>query len=252
MPYARLQPLVAVVQSMLIRYSADAVLPKTLALIDDDSAYAQGLSEHLRAQGVGVDVFGDSNDLLAHENVFGYDFYVVDLMLPGVDGIELIDILRRRTEASVVVVSGRLAPDVFEQVVKAGADMYLAKPVRFEQVVLAVTAVHRRAGAAGPSQNAWLLDRRAGQLIAPDGARVELSPTDVTLLECFLEAGGEVVRRESLRQSLGLRSDPGGVDGLSATIFRLRRRIERATPVPVPLQTKSGVGYAFGAPLNAV
>jgi len=240
-----------VLQLPLDVFSADTVLPKTLALIDDDRAYAQGLSAHLRALGVNVDVFGNSNDLLAHENAFGFAFYVVDLMLPGVDGIELIDILRRRTQASVVVVSGRLAPDVFDQVVNVGADMYLAKPVRFEQVVLTVKAVHRRAGAGDPAQSAWLLDRRAGQLIAPDGARVELSATDVTLLECFLEAGGEVVRRESLRERLGRPSDPAGVDGLSATIFRLRRRIERATPVTVPLQTKSGVGYAFRAPLNA-
>ncbi len=228
------------------------MLPKTLALIDDDSAYVQGLSAHLRALGVNVDVFGNSNDLLAHENAFGFGFYVVDLMLPGVDGIELIDILRRRTNASVVVVSGRLAPDVFDQVVTAGADMYLAKPARFEQVVLAVKAVQRRAGSPDLVPSAWLLDRRAGQLVTPDGARVELSAADVALLECFLEAGGEIVRREALRQRLGRPGDPTGADGLSATIFRLRRRIERATPVTVPLQTKSGVGYAFRAPLSAV
>jgi DNA-binding response OmpR family regulator len=241
-----------VVESTFETFAADAVLPKTLALIDDDSAYALGLSAHLRALGVAVDVFGNSNDLLAHENAFGFGFYVVDLMLPGVDGLELIDILRRRTQASVVVVSGRLAPDVFDQVVNAGGDMYLAKPVRFEQVVLAVKAVHRRAGAADQTLSAWLLDRRAGRLLTPDGARVELSDADVTLLECFLEAGGEIVRRETLRQRLGRSGEPDGVDGLSATIFRLRRRIERATPVTVPLQTKSGVGYAFRAPLNAV
>lgn len=247
-----LQPTAGVVQSVLETFAADTVLPKTLALIDDDCAYAQGLSAHLQALGVTVDVFSNSNDLLAHENAFGFGFYVVDLMLPGVDGIELIDILRRRTQASVVVVSGRLAPDVFDQVVSVGADMYLAKPVRFEQVVLAIRAVQRRAGPADPAQSAWLLDRRAGQLVTPDGARVELSAADVTLLECFLEAGGEVVRRETLRQRLGRPVDPAGADGLSATIFRLRRRIERATPVTVPLQTKSGVGYAFKAPLSAV
>ncbi len=227
------------------------MLPNNLALIDDDGAYVQGLSEHLRALGVTVDVFSNSNDLLAHENAFGFGFYVVDLMLPGVDGIELIDILRRRTKVSVVVVSGRLAPDVFDQVINAGADMYLAKPVRFEQVVLAIKAVQRRAGSADTSQSAWLLDRRAGQLIAPDGARVELSAADMALLECFLEASGEVVRRDALRQRLGRPDDPSGADGLSATIFRLRRRIERATPLTVPLQTKSGVGYAFRAPLSA-
>jgi DNA-binding response OmpR family regulator len=218
--------------------AASIVLPKTLALIDDDHDYAQGLAQHLRALGVAVEVFGDSN--------------VVDLMLPGVDGLALIDILRRRTNVSVLVVSGRLAADTFEQAVTVGADMYLAKPVTFEQVVLAVKAVHRRASSADPAQNAWLLDRRTAQLVTPDGARVELSAADVGLLECFLEAQGEVVQRDVLRQRLGRQGDSVAVDGLSAMVFRLRRRIERATPVTVPLQTKSGIGYAFRAMLRAV
>jgi two-component system, OmpR family, response regulator len=228
------------------------VLPKTLALIDDDRDFGQGLARHLRALGVAVDVFADSNDLLTSNDPFGFGFYVVDLMLPGVDGVALIDILRRRTDVSVLVVSGRLAADVFEQVVNAGADMYLAKPVQFEQVVLAVKAVQRRAGSTDPGQKAWRLDRRAAQLMAPDGARIDLRPADVSLLECFLEAEGETVRREALRQRLGRPDEEAATDGLSATVFRLRRRIERATPVAVPLHTRSGVGYVFKAVLKAV
>lgn len=228
------------------------VLPKTLALIDDDAEFALGLAEHLRALGVHVEVFHDSNDLLAHVEPFGFGFYVVDLTLPGVQGAQLIDILRRRTDVSVLVVSGRLGADVFEEVINAGADMYLAKPVQFHQVVLAVKAVQRRAAAADRAQSAWRLDRRAGQLFAPDGARIDLSAADVLLLECFLDANGEVVRRDTLRMQLGREEEPAGADGLSATVFRLRRRIERATPVAVPLQTKSGVGYVFKALLTAV
>ena len=60
--------------------------------------------------GIKVDVFGDSNDLLAHTDPYGYDFYLVDLMLPGIDGVDLIRVLRRRSNAGVLVVSGRLAP----------------------------------------------------------------------------------------------------------------------------------------------
>lgn len=227
------------------------MLPKTLALIDDDHDYAQALSSHLQALGVRVEFFGDSNELLAHRDAFGFAFYVVDLMLPGVDGIALIDILRRRTNASVLVVSGRVATEAFEHAVNAGADMYLSKPVQLEQVVIAVKAVHRRAAASDAAQTAWRLDRSAGQLIAPDGARVELSAADVVVMECFLEANGDVVRRESLRQRLG-RPEDTSADGVSGTVFRLRRRIERATPVTVPLQTKSGVGYVFRAVLKAL
>jgi DNA-binding response OmpR family regulator len=228
------------------------MLPSTLALVDDDPDHTQFLGQYLRDQGVQVDVFADSNDLLTLSTPYDYDFYVVDLMLPGVDGVDLIKLLRRRTEVGVVVVSGRLAPDVFEQVMTAGADMYLAKPVQFEQVLLAIKAVRRRIGSRGGLAQVWKLDRRARQLLAPDGARVDLSSADVAVMECMLEAGSEPVTREALQQRLGLEAEAGSTDGLNAIIFRLRRRIERATPEALPLQTKSRVGYVFKAPLEAL
>jgi two-component system, OmpR family, response regulator len=226
------------------------MLPKTLALIDDDSDYAEFLSQYLTRLGIETAVFSDSNDLLAHLDPYGYEFYIVDLMLPGVDGVDLIKVLRRRTEVGVLVVSGRLAPDVFTQAIGAGADMYLAKPVQFEQVELAVRAIQRRADRSSQANLAWKLDRRARQLVTPDGARVDLSDIDQALLECFVEAEGAVVGRESLRLRIGRAGSHEGSDGLNATIYRLRRRIERATPVAVPLQSKSRVGYVFRAPLK--
>lgn len=229
---------------------AAQALNLSIALVDDDLEYTEFLAQYLRERGARVDVFPDSNDLLAHHDPYGYDFYVLDLMLPGVDGAELIKVLRRRTDAGLLVVSGRLAPDVFRQVITAGADMYLAKPVQFEQVALAIQAVQRRIESASAAQTIWRLDQRARQLIAPDGARVDLSDADMLLMDCFLAADGEVVSRETLRQRLGRETDEDAADGLNATIYRLRRRIERATPVLVPLQSRSRVGYVFKAPLK--
>ena len=231
---------------------AAPMLPKTLALVDDDVEYSDGLSRYLREKGVAVDAFADSNDLLAHADPYAYGFYVTDLMLPGVDGTDLIKVLRRRTNVGVVVVSGRLAPDTFKEVITAGADMYLVKPVQFEQVALAIEAVVRRAGATDPLQNTWRLDRRIRQLVSPDGSRIELSDADRTLVECFIEADGQVVARSTLLERLGRVDDSEASAGLNATVFRLRRRIEGATTAAVPLATKSGVGYVFRAPLKAI
>jgi DNA-binding response OmpR family regulator len=228
------------------------MFPKTLALVDDDAEYSEFLSQYLRERGVEVRRFSDSNDLLADHAPYDFDFYVVDLTLPGVDGVELIRILRRRTSAGVLVVSGRLAPDVFESVINAGADMYLAKPVQFEQVTLAVKAVQRRAVITQEQVSSWKLDRRASELIAPDGARIALSETDLAVMDCFAEANGSSVSRTTLRQRLGRPEDDASDNVLHATIYRLRRRIERATPVLVPLQSQSRVGYVFRASLGKV
>jgi DNA-binding response OmpR family regulator len=230
------------------------MFPKHLALIDDDAEYSEYLAQHLRERGIEVTVFGDSNTLLADSDPNRFDFYVVDLMLPGVDGVELINILRRRSDAGILVVSGRLGPEVFASVMHAGADMHLAKPVQFEQVALAVQAVQRRAGRnAAAAPQTWKLDRRARELLVPDGSRVSLSDADLVVLECFLESSGDAVTRETLSQRLGrTRADEEGDDGLNAIIYRLRRRIERATPMLVPLQSRSRVGYVFRAPLAPV
>lgn len=226
------------------------MLPRTLALIDDDAEYTELLSRYLTAQGMQVDVYADSNDLLGRPDPYGYGFYVVDLLLPGVDGVNLIKLLRRRSRAGILVVSGRSAATVFKQIVDAGADMHLTKPVSFEQVALAILAVQRRAAMTDRPESApWVLHRRDRQLAAPQGARVDLSEGDLALLECFVEAAGEPVPHELLRERLEQALNAETAGALSAAIHRLRRRIERSTHSLPPLQARSGIGYVFRAPL---
>lgn len=228
------------------------MLPKLLALVDDDETFAEFLSRYLESRGVAVARFSSSNDLLAHERAYEFDFYVLDLMLPGIDGLDLIKVLRLRTSAGLLVVSGRMSPDVFKEVVEAGADMYLAKPVLFEQVAVAVQAVQRRAAAVTAPMLDWKLDRRARQIVAPDGVRVDLSEIDLSIFECLLAAQGQAVTRDELRDRLGEAGKQDDSDTLTATIYRLRRRIERATPMTVPLHSKAKVGYIFKAPLSEI
>jgi two-component system, OmpR family, response regulator len=228
------------------------LLPRSLALIDDDKEYSEFLGQYLRERGTAVSLYADSNVMLSGAEAFSHDFYIVDLTLPGIDGVDLIRILRKRTDAGVLVVSGRVGPDVFKDAITAGADMYLVKPVQFEQVALAIEAVQRRAARQLTPVLPWKLDRRAGELVAPDGARVPLSDIDRSVMESFLEAQGEPVTRETLRQRVARETGNSSDEGLTATIYRLRRRIERATPALVPLQSKSRVGYVFRAPLSAL
>jgi DNA-binding response OmpR family regulator len=228
------------------------MLPKCVALVDDDADFTDAFARFLRELGVDVSVFGDSSDLLASDQAFGYAFYVVDLMLPGVDGDELIRILRRRTDAGVLVVSGKVGASTFEAVVDAGADMYLEKPVSLEQILLVIKALHQRTVMRGQRELGWVVDLRGSQLVAPDGAKVDLSDTDITVLRCFLDAEGGVVTRDTLIQRLG-RDDSQTLDNtLHATIYRLRRRIERASSSLVPLQSEPRIGYVFRAPLKSL
>ena len=223
--------------------------PRTLALVDDDRAFSEYLRQFLGQKGIQARWFASSDDLLCAEQPFGFDFYVLDLMLPGIDGLSLLRLLRKRSNAGVLVVSGKSASTVFDEVIVAGADMHLAKPVSFEQILLAICGVYRRSASAAGTGTAWRLDEARGVLLSPEGVAIELSATDVAVLSCLLEAAGTTVSRETLATRLG-RSPDGDPNLLNASIYRLRRRIERTTESLAPLQARSRAGYVFRAPLS--
>ena len=225
------------------------MLPTTLCIIDDDREYTEYLGQYLTGQGIAVSSYLDSDDFLTSRNAFDFDFYLVDLMLPGVDGLDLIRLVRRRSDAGIVVVSARLGSEVLDTVLTAGADMYLAKPLRFEQILLATQAVLRRASIGAKPQPPWQLDRAASTLTTPLGVAVRLSETDLAVLACFAEADGAVVTRASISARLGREQTAESDNWLHATIYRLRRRLEQATEEPVPLQSQARVGYVFRSKL---
>jgi len=225
--------------------SSTPELPASIALVDDEAEFSEALAAYLARQGTDAQWFADSESLLCSERPFGFAFYILDLGLPGIDGLSLLRLLRRRTQAGVLVVSGRLAANTFEASIDAGADMYLSKPVSLEQVLLAVRAIHRRArgSVAAMSPGAWRLDAAAARLFTPDGLAVDLSASDVRLLERLARAEDHVASREDLVAWLGIDGDDPNV--LNATVYRLRRRIEGAARVSAPLQSRPRVGYQF-------
>ena len=232
---------------------SERVLPATLTVVEDDDDYREFLAEHLRQQGVRVRTFAAGNLLLADPDPFDDDFYIVDLMLPGVSGEDLIRILRLRSDAGVLVVTGKAESGVFEHVLQAGADMHVAKPVSLEQITLAIAAVYRRiVRQRDGAQRTWVLEADHQRLTSPEGDLIELGDNDVTILSCFPSAEGGVVSRETLCERLGRPVLDTSDNGLHAMIYRLRRRIEKVTGAVVPLQSQSRVGYVFKAPIRNV
>jgi two-component system, OmpR family, response regulator len=226
--------------------------PKSLALIDDDADFARVIGEAMEQRGVPVRTFADTHALLASEHAFDFGFYVLDLMVQGSDVYDLIRQLRRRTAAGIVVATRQSGADAFCAALGAGADMFLAKPIGSDQVLQAVEAVNRRAAGSVLASIPWQFDRRAGRLVTPSGLAVELSASDLVVMDCFIEAHGASVTRADLCRRLGRELTIRNYNWLHATIYRLRRRIERATNEVLPVQSQSRVGYVFRAELADV
>ena len=222
----------------------DSMLPGRICIVDCDVHHSQGLAVHLGEKGVEVRGFSDSGAFLTSVDAFDHDFYLIDLDLPGIDGLELIHLLRRRSAAGIVVASGRPGDAVLDDALKAGADMFLAKPAPFERTLLAIQAVARRC-LATRTPLTWTLNRSNRTLNTPLGVNVALLDVDVLMLECFVDTDGAPVQRDVICARLGRDADLANQNGLHAAIYRLRRRIEQATEEVVPLQSKPRVGYHF-------
>jgi DNA-binding response OmpR family regulator len=150
----------------------------------------------------------------------------------------------------VLIVSGRLGPEVFAEVINAGADMYLTKPVTFEQVELAVRAVHRRIMTTARTATAWKLDSRRSLLTAPDGQSVELGATDLMLMECFCRPRAKPSAATISAACWPIPAQPSPTTTCTPPSTACAAA-SKATPVAVPLQSQQKVGYQFRAPLIA-
>jgi two-component system, OmpR family, response regulator len=227
------------------------LLPKTLALIEDNLEFATFVGDYLRALGVAVTVYRDSDDFLQSPLAYSFDFYLVDLQLPGVSGLDVVRLLRRRVPVGIVVITGREGGDVVDAVLDAGADMYLLKPSTAEQLGIVVKAVHRRTRRSVALSATWRLDRRARTLTTPSGKSLLLGETDLVVMNCFVGNAAKTVSHAELCRELGRETTQEAANWLHATIYRLRRRVEAAGAEHLPLNSQARVGYVFRGPLMA-
>lgn len=198
--------------------------------------------------------FRDSDDFLLAERAYDFGGYVVELAQKGVRGLDLIRLIRRRSEAAIVALCRNEAAE-FVPAFESGADLVLRADAPAEHLVAGLAAVRRRldrsmAGAAAAAQP-WAFLEAQGALRAPDGTQITLSESDVAIIGCFADAQGATVERRVLIERLwGPGVTPASTENaLHATLYRLRKRIEQAGQPYVPVHAVARVGYEFRAPL---
>jgi two-component system OmpR family response regulator len=228
-----------------------------ILIVDDDAETRSLLSEYLHKQGYRVTTAADGKAMQGMLETARPDLIVLDLMLPGTDGLELCRDLRSRSNVPVIMLTAR--GEETDRIVglEMGADDYLAKPFSPRELLARIKSVLRRSRSLPGNLEpeivrslrfaGWTLDVATRNLVAPDRVVVALSGTEFRLLRIFLEHPNRVLTRDQLID-LMLSRDAGPFDrAIDVQVSRLRHRLRDDAREPAIIKTVRGQGYVFAA-----
>src|SRR5471032_987804 len=231
--------------------------PKRILIVEDDLHLAGLLSLHLRDEGYDVTHCADGNLGLAQLSKGSWDALILDLMLPGVDGLEICRQARAMARYTPIIITSARSSEMHRVLgLELGADDYLAKPFSMLELAARVKALLRRVDAMARN-----LKMDAGSLIVDglsidpitrevslDGRRLDLTPREFDLLYFFARQPGKVFSRMDLLNAVWGYSHEGYEHTVNTHINRLRAKVEADPANPVLILTVWGRGYKFATP----
>ena len=199
-------------------------------------------------------------DILARERI---DLLVLDLRLPGEDGIQIARRLREQSDLAIIVITGRREEADRVMALELGADDYLVKPFSPRELLARIRALLRRsrirvveprrdADVRGYRFAGWDLNIGLRRLTAPDGGAVGLSNGEFNLLVAFLGAPERVLTRTQLLELSRLHDDEVYDRSIDVQVGRLRRKLDASGSGPSLIRTERGAGYSFMARVEVV
>jgi two-component system phosphate regulon response regulator OmpR len=210
------------------------------------------LGEYLRSRGHQVDIRGDGESGLVAQSRGDYDAVVLDVMLPGIDGLEVCRRMRARSQVPILMLTAR--GDDMDRIIglELGADDYLPKPFNPRELVARLAAILRRArpaAAAGDVLRVGALEiDRGAREVRVRGERRELTGRQFDLLLLLAERAGRVQTREQLLDALKGEEWDSVDRSIDVHVSRIRQAIEDDAKHPRLLQTVRGAGYVLTLP----
>jgi two-component system KDP operon response regulator KdpE len=221
-----------------------------ILVVDDDRPLLRAMRINLVARGYTVDLAPDGTTALGLASKNRPDLVIVDLGLPDMDGVQVIDGIRGWLSVPVIVLSARHLEQSKVRALDAGADDYVTKPFGMDELLARVRAALRRAAppAAAPTPvivtDAFTVDL-AARRVTRDGADVRLTPTEWHLLEALVRNPGRLVSQRQLLQEIWGPKYETETNYLRVYMAQLRAKLERTPSAPRHLITEPGMGYRF-------
>jgi two-component system, OmpR family, response regulator len=225
-----------------------------ILVVEDDKQISRLVARYLRANQCRVTLASDGREMAHKLGASRIDLIVLDLMLPGEDGLSLCRRLRSDSRVPIIMLTAK--GDEIDRVIglEMGADDYLAKPFSPRELLARIRAVLRRVTREDPPVGAvartlsflgWRLDRRLRVLTSPDEVRVTITRAEFELLQAFCERPGRVLSRDQLLDLTQGRNAAPFERSIDILVSRLRRKIEPDPHHPEIIKTVRSNGYLF-------
>ncbi len=232
-----------------------------IVLLEDDAPLRNLTTRALREHGFNVRAVGTGAEMWVVLENETPDLIVLDIMLPGTSGIDLLRTLRQTSNTPVIFVSARGSEEDRVVGLELGADDYLSKPFSTRELIARIGAVLRRHGnqPAGETQGTrnelqfqgWTLSTARRELRSPGGAIVDLTGAEFDLLNVFLGQPQRVIGRERLIELSRTRLADSSDRSVDVLVSRLRRKLSTDDGA-APIKTVRGVGYMFAAEVSRI
>src|SRR5689334_7895488 len=232
-----------------------AQTPPHILVVEDDRETRTLIAKYLRNNACNVTTATDGREMTRIMGDHRIDLLILDVMLPGEDGLSLCRKLRTESQIPIIMLTAR-GEDVDRILgLEMGADDYLPKPFNPRELLARVNAVlHRQAvartasvaeGATAVSFQGWRIDFRLRELRNPDGARVAMTSAEFDLLRAFCERPGRVLSRDSLLDLTQGRNAGSFERSIDVLVSRIRRKIEPDPEEATMIKTVRSGGYVF-------
>lgn len=234
--------------------------PTRILLVDDEPVLREPLAEYLARQGFAVQEAESAAAARARLVEFTPDLVLLDIMMPGEDGLSLCRHLIESRDLPVILLTAKTEPTDRIVGLEIGADDYVIKPFEPRELVARIRSVLRRARRApAPEEEAalysfegWSLDPLKRKLIDPEGAMIAISTAEFRLLRAFLDHPRQVLDRDRLLDMVQGREAHLFDRAVDNQVSRLRRKIEADSRNPEIIQTVRGGGYQLAADVRRI
>ncbi|MDA9444323.1 transcriptional regulator [Bradyrhizobium sp. CCBAU 51745] len=223
-----------------------AIPSPNILVVEDDRETRTLIAKYLRNNACNVTAVSDGREMSRAMADHRVDLIILDVMLPGEDGLSLCRKVRSEAQTPIIMLTAR-GEDVDRIVgLEMGADDYLPKPFNPRELLARINAVLRRQeGAPTLAFEGWRIDLRLRELCNPEGARVAVTSAEFDLLRTFCERPGRVLSRDSLLDLTQGRNTGSFERSIDVLVSRIRRKIEPNPADPTIIKTVRSGGYLF-------